>query len=167
MTATTDWDGALDALEAAYGPASAAGFGSGVFRVPLAADGDLVAVALGAYRAFVGSERWERLGGDAAWLGPWGVTWERGADGAAASADIVAALRALPTAGARMSAGLLLDELDDAAAARAALAAVYDAPVVSRVIVCTVGDGAAMSGLAIAGHAPSVGQSVVLVLLMD
>lgn len=163
MTASTDWAGALAALEAAYGPASDAGFGSAVFRVPLAADGDLVAAALGVYRSFVGADRWTRLGGDEAWLSGWSVAWER-ADGAAA--DIVGALRALPGP-ARMSAGLLLDEVDGAEAARAALAAVYDDPAVTRLTVFTVGDGAAMSGLLVAGHAAPAGELVALVLLMD
>ena len=158
---TTDGTGAIEALEAAYGPASDAGFGSGVFRVPLAADGDLAAAAQGAYRAFVGAERWERLGGDAAWLGPWGVAFERAPS---AAGDIVAELRGLTDPGARMSAGLLLDDIEEG---EAALAGVYDAPAVTRLSTFTVGDGAAMSGLAVACHAAAAGEAVVLILLMD
>ena len=101
----------------------------------------------------MGPERWERLGGDAAWLAPWGVAFERAAGAAGAAAGIVAELRTLADPAARMSAGLLVDEVEDAPAARAALAAVFDAPSVTRLTVFTTGDGAAMSGLAVAGHA--------------
>ncbi len=161
---TTDGNGAIDALVAAYGAASDAGFGSAVFQVPLAADGDLADAALTAYRAFVGPDRWQRLGGDAAWLGPWALLWERPAG---AAGDIVAELRGLSDRGARMSAGLLLDEVEGAEDARAALATVFDDPAVTRLAVYRTGDGAAMSGLAIAGHTRDAGVATVVLLLMD
>jgi hypothetical protein len=72
-------------LEAAYGAASQAGFGSAVFYEPMADDADLAQRALDKYKYFVG-DLWERYG-EEAWMGPWREVYVRLPD---ATHDIVA-----------------------------------------------------------------------------
>ena len=68
---------------------------------------------------------------------------------------------------ARLSASVILDEVDDAENARAALAAAFDDPAVSELAVYTVGDGAAMAGILIAGRRGDTGETTFLVFLLD
>jgi len=134
-------------LEAAYGPPSQEGFGSATFFEPLLPTDDLEQAALGKYRLFVG-DLWERWG-EEAWMRPWKKAYARPAGG---SRDIVNELRRMEDRGARMSAGVLLDNVDDAERGHAALAAAFDDPTVSELVIYTVGDGEAMSGLLIAAR---------------
>ncbi|MCB0201860.1 MAG: hypothetical protein KDI03_17475, partial [Anaerolineae bacterium] len=60
---------------------------------------------------------------------------------------------------------MILDNVDNAEAARAALAAVYDDPAVTELRVYTLGDGEAMSGLLVAGRRGS--EATFLVFLLD
>jgi hypothetical protein len=149
-------------LKAAYGGPSQQGFGSAVFHETLASTDDLTQVSLSIYKTFVG-QLWERYG-EQAWMGPWRAVYTRKAG---ATPDIVAELRAITDGDARRSVPMLLDDIDAAQAARAALSAAFDDPAVSELRVFNLGDGEAMSGLLIAGRRGASGETTFLVLLMD
>ncbi len=149
------------ALQAAYGAPSQAAFGSAVFYAPQTGDAELEALALEQYKYFAG-DLWTEYG-EAAWLGPWRQVYARPAG---ATPDIVAELRAIDDFDASLSMPMILDNIDGAAQARAALAAVYDDPAMSEVAVYTIGDGGAMSGLLVAGRR-TTGDAVFLVFLLD
>lgn len=151
----------VTALEAAYGPPSQAGFGSAVFYEPDAGIGDLPAWALEKYKFFTG-DLWERYGEDA-WLGPWRQVYWR-PDGVAP--DIVAELRSIDDADAALSVEMILDNIEDPEAARAALAGVFDDPAMREVVVFNLGDSAAMSGVLVAGRR-TTGEAVFLLFLLD
>lgn len=152
---------ALPALEAAFGPASSAGFGSAVFHAPLAPATDLEQAAFAHYRAFVGP-LWDRFGA-AAWTDTWRAVYRRPA---AQPAAIVAELEQIADADAASAIDLLLHGRDDADAAQRALEAVYNDPAVVDLRVFTIGDGAALSGVVIAGRRGDATE-VSLVFLMD
>ena len=149
-------------LEAAYGAPSQAGFGSAVFTEQLKASDELEKAALAKYKYFTG-ELWERWGEDA-WMGPWKAVYSRQSD---AKPDIVAELRGITDRDARSSVPMILDNIDDAEGARAALAAAYDDPAVTELRVFNLGDGEAMSGLLVAGRRQATGEAAFLVFLMD
>jgi heat shock protein HslJ len=151
----------VTALEAAYGALSQAGFGSAVFYEPVKTADGLDQAALAKYRFFVG-DLWDRYG-EAAWMGPWKRVYTRPADG---TPDIVAELRGMGDRQARLSASMVLDEVEDAETARAALAAAFNDPAVSELAVYTLGDGEAMSGILVAGRRDD-GASLFLVFLLD
>jgi len=75
-------------------------------------------------------------------------------------------LRAIDDADAALSVEMILDNIDEPAAARAALAAVFDDPAMREVVVFNLGDGAAMSGVLVAGRR-TTGEAVFLLFLMD
>lgn len=149
-------------LVASYGAPSQAGFGSAVFYQPLQPSEDLQAAALTIYQFFV-SDLWERYGADA-WLGPWKTVYVRTSG---APRDIVAELRSIRDRSAASSISLILDELEQAEQARAALATAYDDPTVAELAVYTIGDGAAMSGILLAGRRKDPETATFLVFLMD
>jgi len=149
------------ALQAAYGPPSQAAFGSAVFYEPQPGDADLEALALEKYKYFVG-DLWDRYG-EAAWMGPWRQVYARPAG---ATPDIVAELSAIDDFDASLSVPMILEAVDEAEQARAALSAVYDDPAMAEVAVYTLGDGGAMSGLLVAGRR-TTGDAVFLVFLLD
>ena len=143
-------------LEAAYGAPSQAGFGSAVFHAPLDPATDLTAAAQEKYKYFVG-ELWDRWGEDA-WMGPWREVYSRPAG---AVPDIVAELGGIADRDAALSAPMLLDNDP------AALAAVFDDPALTDLRVFNLGDGAAMSGLLIAGRHAATNVATFLVFLLD
>lgn len=149
-------------LEAAYGAPSQAGFGSAVFHEQLKPAAKLAEAALAKYTYFVG-DLWERYGEDA-WMGPWKEVYARPAG---AKPDIVAELRGIEDADAANSATMVLDVVEDAARARAALAAAYDDPAVIELRVFNLGDGEAMSGILVAGRRGDSGEATFLVFLLD
>lgn len=149
-------------LEAAYGAPSQEGFGSAVFYESLQATDDLEQKALEKYKYFTG-ELWERWGEDA-WMGPWKEVHTRAAG---AKADIVAELRAIDDRDAANSAPMILDVVQDAEAARAALSAAFDDPAVTELRVFNLGDGGAMSGILVAGRRAASGDATFLVFLLD
>ena len=149
-------------LEASYGPPSQAGFGSAVFYEPLAADDSLTDAALAKYKTFTG-ELWERWG-EEAWMGPWKEVYARPAG---AKPDIVAELRGITDIDARNSAPMILDVVQDAEQAKAALAAAFDDPAVTELRVFNLGDGGAMSGILVAGRRAAAGDATFLVFLLD
>jgi hypothetical protein len=150
------------ALEAAYGAPSQAGFGSAVFFEQMKADDDLTQAALAKYQYYTG-ELWERWGA-AAWMGPWKEVYVRPAG---ARPDIVAELRGISDSDAAVSAPMILDAVQDAEKARAALAAAYNDPAVTELRVFNLGDGGAMSGILVAGRRGAAGEAILLVFLMD
>jgi hypothetical protein len=62
---------------------------------------------------------------------------------------------------------MILDTVQDAEQARAALAAAFDDAAVTELSVYNIGDGAAMSGLLIAARRAATGDATFLVFLMD
>ena len=105
----------VTALEAAYGAASQAGFGSAEFFERLMAADELEQAALAKYRFFVG-DLWERFGEDA-WMGPWKAVYTRQAG---AKRDIVAELRGITDRDAGASVPMILENFEDADAERRA-----------------------------------------------
>lgn len=160
--AEQDNPGAIAELESVYGGPSQAGFGSAVFHERMNAADTLAQRALEKYQYFVG-ELWERWGRDA-WMGPWNEVYARGAG---AEGDIVAELRGIRDRNTARSVPMILDDLDVADRARAALSAVYDDPAVTELRVFNLGDGGAMSGLLVAGRRAATGEATCLVFLMD
>jgi hypothetical protein len=148
-------------LEAAYGELSQEGFGSAVFFKKVKSPEQLERVAQEQYEYFVG-EKWQEWGPET-WMGPWEAVYERpeGAD-----ADIVEELSAIEGFGAKTSVDMMLNNIENADEARAALAAAYDDDSVSELAVYEIGDGEAMSGLLVAGRREK-GESTFLVFLMD
>lgn len=63
--------------------------------------------------------------------------------------------------------GLLLDAMDNPAEARTALAVAFDDPAVTELRVFSIGDGAAMSGLLVAGRRGAGGDATYVIVLMD
>ena len=150
------------ALEAAYGVPSQEGFGSAVFYQLLPAATGIEKAALARYRYFTG-ELWDRYG-EEAWMGPWREVYRRQGN---TKADIVNELRGIQDRDARQSATVILDDVDDPDKARAALAAVFDDPALTELVVYTLGDGGAMSGLLVAGRKAATSEAVFLVFLLD
>ena len=149
-------------LEAAYGAPSQEGFGSAVFYEKIKAGDDLTDAALAKYKYFTG-ELWERWGEDA-WMGPWKEVYAREAG---AKHDIVAELKSIQDIDARNSVPMVLDVVEGAETARAALAAAFDDPAVSELRVYNLGDGGAMSGLLVAGRRAATNDATFLVFLLD
>jgi hypothetical protein len=154
--------GHVQQLQRAYGPPSEQGFGSAVFHSTLRPGDSLATAALEYYRRFVGS-KWQRFG-EQAWMGSWREVYSRGED---APHDIVAELRGIADPDTRNSVPMILEVVEDAAAARAALSAAFDAPQVTELRVFNLGDGGAMSGLLVAGRRAATGEAVMLVFLLD
>ena len=123
---------------------------------------DLTQAALSAYRTFAG-KLWERYG-EPAWMGPWREVYRRPAG---AKPDIVAELRGISDPEAQLSVPMILDVVESAEAARAALSATFDDPAVTELRAFNLGDGGAMSGLLVAGRRSPGGESTFLVFLMD
>ena len=143
----------VTALETAYGAPSQAAFGSAVFHERLKASDDLEQATLAKYRYFVG-DQWERFG-EAAWMGPWTEVYSRQPG---TKHDIVAELGGLADRGARLSASVILDDVENAEEARAALSAAFDDSAVTEISVYNLGDGGEMSGLLIAGRSRRNGR---------
>ena len=153
---------AVTELEAAYGAPSQAGFGSAVFYEQTKSTDDLEKMALEKYKYFVG-ELWERWGEDA-WMGPWKEVYARKGD---AQHDLVAELRGIQDLDAAISVPMILDNIEGAERARAALSSTYDDPRMTDLRVYNLGDGGAMSGLLIAGRLEDTGEAIFLVFLLD
>lgn len=159
MPQTPDY---LTRLEAAYGAPSQEGFGSAVFHGNLRDTDDLTQAALAQYRTFVG-KLWERYG-EAAWLGPWREVYARRPG---AKADIAAELRGIADRDAQLSVPMILDSIEGAETARAALSAAFDDPAVTELRAFNLGDDEAMSGIPVAGRRGASGETTFLVFLMD
>ncbi|UIE37192.1 hypothetical protein [Leptodesmis sichuanensis] len=162
MTSSTPLPPAVTALTTLYGAPSQAGFGSAVFYDAIEPGSDLEPIALRYYQYFVGS-LWEQYG-EAAWMSPWKQIYVRPTG---IQPDIVAELKAIAdSAAVNYVPILLLEETDDYAKAQQALATVFNHPQVTDLRVYAIGDGAAMSGLLLAGSR-STGETTILVSLLD
>lgn len=148
----------VTALEKAFGAPNQEGFGSTVLSSRAKDRTQLNALALAAYRYFLG-ENWERRG-EARWMAAWHLLHER-----KGAPDIVAELRGLSDATARSSADLLLEGNDDPAGAKAALE-VFNDPTITDMLIYSTGDGEAMSGLLLAARRQD-DDAVFVVMLMD
>ncbi len=149
-------------LEKVYGTASQDVFGSSVYFDPAEnPERSLEKAALAKYQYSMG-EKWERFGREN-WLGEWSLVYQRATS---AERDIVAELRAIQDNGARLSASLLLNNIDNDAEARRALANAFDDMSVSELRIFKIGDGGVMSGVLIAARRPADG-TVFLLILMD
>ena len=133
-----------------------------MFYEPIATGDDLAKAALAKYKYFTG-ELWERWG-EAAWMGPWKEVYTRPTG---AKADIVAELRGIADPDAQNSVPMILENIEGADKASAALAAAYDDPAVTELRVFNLGDGEAMSGILVAGRRRATGEATFLVFLMD
>lgn len=152
----------VTALEAAYGPPSQAGFGSAVFYKQNGKAADLEQAAQAQYRYFVG-DLWDRYGAGA-WLGSWQQVYTRPAG---ARPAVVSELRAIKDRTAAQSVELLLDEAADPPAAQQALSAAFDDPAITDLSVYKIGDGAALSGILVAGRRAPAGETTLLIFLLD
>ncbi|MFY9974825.1 MAG: hypothetical protein WAK53_11255 [Chromatiaceae bacterium] len=152
----------LTPLEAAYGAPSQAGFGSVVFQEILKVTDELSEAAKVKYRTFVG-QLWDRFG-EEAWMGPWKEVYVRNP---ATRPDIAAELRGIGDPDARLSVPMVLENVEGAETARAALSAAFDDPEVTELRVFNLGDGEAMAGLLVAGRRGASGETTFLVFLMD
>jgi hypothetical protein len=146
-------------LENVYGAPSQAGFGSAVFFERDA--GDLEKFARAQYKFFVG-KNWEHFG-EKTWLRQWKQVYARPAN---AKHDIVAELNAIADANAKNSVPMILENIENADAARQALAHAFDDTAMSQVLVFNIGDGEAMSGILVAGQRTN-GETTALVFLLD
>ena len=147
-------------LEITFGPPSQQAFGSSVFYNPQNMP-NLEEEAMLHYRYFLG-DTWEKLG-EANWLSTWGVVYERNLS---SPPDIIQELKTIPDRGVRMSAGLLLENQEDAAAAQTALRGAFDQSAIRELKIYRIGDGAAMSGLLIVANIHEKG-CLSLILLLD
>lgn len=152
---------AVTNLQAVYGPPSQAGFGSAVFRDQVERAEDLEAAALRHYRYFLG-KAWEQFG-EEAWIGSWKQVYQRPA---ADRRDIVTELRSITDPAAQSSVTMVLAAIANPEAGQQALAAVYDDADMDTLVVYTLGDGAALSGLLIAGR-DHQNEATLLVFLLD
>jgi hypothetical protein len=152
---------AITDLQALYGQPSQAGFGSAVFYEATEPGPNLEATALQFYKHFVG-KLWEQYG-ESVWMSSWKQVYVRPGG---MQSDIVAELRAITDpAAANHVPILLLDETDDQAKAQQALAAVFDHPQITDLSVYRIGDGAALSGLLVAGYCSN--EVTILISLID
>jgi hypothetical protein len=149
-------------LEAAYGVASQAGFGSAVFFDQTDSAGALEKKALEKYEYFLG-DRWNSVGKDV-WMCKWKKVYTRSDH--AAQRKIVDELRSIADVDARVSVPMILDNIENAQNAQQALSAAFDDSAATELAVYNIGDGEAMSGLIVAGRR-SNGETAVLVFLMD
>lgn len=148
-------------LQSVFGPPSQAAFGSAVFTERVDRPQDLEAAARRCYRHFLGNQ-WAEAG-EAVWMASWQRVYARPRG---LRADIAGELRGIQNPAARLSISVLLDGHDKPDAARQALSTVYDDAGMEDVQVYALGDGAARSGLLIAGRAGN-GEAALLVFLMD
>jgi hypothetical protein len=150
------------ALEKAFGEPKQNAFGSSVFFVPATSQSvSLETQALSQYRFFTG-ELWDRFG-EEKWMSTWLQVYVRDKN---IGADILAELRGLSDREARQSAGLLLENQEDSQASEDALKNAFEQPTVQELRIFKIGDGEAMSGIAIAACMGNVG-SLFLLLLLD
>ncbi|MEZ6007322.1 MAG: hypothetical protein R3F05_06075 [Planctomycetota bacterium] len=147
-------------LQSIYGEPSSGAWGSAVFHAAMPSGASLEDAAFATYRTFVGPA-WERFGAEA-WTGGWQRVHERPAAG---PRDLIAELRAIEDREVRMAVPMVIDDHEQAEAGRAALAAAFDDPAVTELLVHHTGDGEAMSGFAVS--ALRDGAATHLLFLLD
>lgn len=149
-------------LQSIYGGPSQAGFGSAVFDVLIEPGSALETIARDYYQHFVG-KLWDKYG-ESAWMSTWKLLYVR-PDGS--QPDILSELKAIvdPLASHYMPI-LLLSETDDKTNAQQALATVFNDRQITELKVFSIGDGAAISGLLLAGTR-ATGETTILISLLD
>ena len=150
----------FSALEAVFGGPSNSAWGSAVFVDRVDPRADLEKQALAVYRTFIGA-LWERFG-ENAWIGGWRLVQAREGAG-----DIVAELTTSSSPVVKSATDMLLNTN---AAARddvyAALSAAFDSSDTDVMQIYEIGDGAAYSGVLVAGRMKS-GATAILAFVMD
>jgi hypothetical protein len=149
-------------LQQLYGGPDVHGMGSSVVSLPLAADGNLEGAARKCYQDFCG-EIWERFGPEN-WLGQWAEVYRRPSG---QSGNIIEELKAISDHPTNLAASMILDNIDEAEAAHAALAEVFNDPAVTQLSIFRLGDGEAYSGLLIAARKGDSDPATFLTFLMD
>ncbi len=94
-------------------------------------------------------------------MGPWRLIHARASD-----RDVVVELGGLEDPQARSSAEMLLNATEDPVSGQAALSAAFDDPSVQDLLVFSLGDGGAMSGVLVAARRTN-SEATFLVFLMD
>lgn len=148
-------------LQAVFGPPSHAGFGSAFFAERVNRPQDLEVAAKQCFRYFLGKQWGEA--GEKRWLAVWRRVYARPRG---QRANIVAELRGIQDNGAHSVISALIEGHETPDNAEHALSAAYDDVAMENLEVYTLGDGAALSGLLIAGRANS-STATLLVFLMD
>jgi hypothetical protein len=151
---------AVPALIAVYGPVDSPGLGSAVFQQDALAAKSLEEAALAQYRQFVGAS-WEKR--EANWRAGFRELYRRPPGD---TRGIAAELRAIKEPALRSVVTAMIDDMEDAAAARAALAAVFDSPAVADLQLYALGDGEQFAGVEVAARYAG-DRGVFLVLLLD
>lgn len=150
-------------LEAIFGGPSQSGFGSAVFHdeQPMEeATIDIKQAAFAKHQFFCG-ETWTRFG-EANWKSVWNEVFLRHSGGT----GIVSELRSIREPMVKSIVPMLLDEIENKEVAYAALAKAFDATTVEHLVVFSMGDNNAMSGILIAADRGSEGR-IYLAFLMD
>lgn len=171
---------AIAKLQDFYGGPEVRGLGSSVIEVTLADEDDFESTAKERYRVFCG-EIWERFGPEN-WLGQWAEVYRRptstakqtstaketgNAGEVVAARGIEAELRGLEDHAASMAGSLMLDNIDQADAAKGALKVVFDDPAIRRLSIYRLGDGEAIFGIMIAALAGSPGPMTMMITMSD
>ena len=150
----------MQTLTAIYGPAASSGMGSAVFTAQGVTVDSLMSEAMSAYQQFVGAG-WDKR--KDAWKAGFKMIYRR-TSGDAQGID--AELHALHAPELRGVVQMMVDEMEDPAAARAALAEAFDSAGVRELRIYSLGDGEQMAGLQIAALREG-GDAVLLVMLLD
>ena len=152
--------GPFSALEAVFGGPSDTAWGSAVFLDQTDERSHLEKQALAAYRSFIGA-LWERFG-EQAWMSAWRLVQTREGAG-----DIRAELTMSASPAVKSAAEILLaSDATTPEAVQAALSAAFDGSDTDVVQVYEIGDGAAYSGVLVAGRMKS-GATAILAFVMD
>ncbi len=145
-------------LEATFGEANQAAFGTAVFYEPANPhEPGLEQLAQKWYQFFCGGT-WEKFG-PGNWLGEWKLV-------ADSTENILDELANLEDSSSRRSASTMLEGHEDLAVAQQALSKAFDDPAMTERRIYRIGDGGAMSGILIAGRRDG-GESVFLTFLLD
>jgi hypothetical protein len=145
-------------LETIYGGPIESIPGSAVFYEVLKPEDDLSQAALKKYKRFIGQKSRRK-----AYRDSWKMVYGRSMD---APRAIISELRSLNDSEARLSASLILDNIDEAEAGQRALVATFDDPKIIELTIHKMGDGEAISGLVIAGRRAN-GEATFLVSISD
>lgn len=150
------------ALQKIYGGPEVTGMGSSVSQSTLKPGENLEEAARQLYQKFCG-ELWDRFGSEN-WLSQWAEVYRRpeGSTG-----KIVEELRSLKDTTASMAGSMILDNVDPAEAAHAALSDVFDDGEIEQLSIFRLGDGDAYSGLILAANRRAGQTATFLAFLMD
>lgn len=155
----------ISRLQEIYGGPEVRGLGSGVIEIPLDDESRFESTAKERYRVFCG-EIWERFGPEN-WMGQWAEVYRRPVAKGGSAAAIESELRGLEDHPASMAGSLMLDNIDDADAAKETLKRVFDDPAIRRLSIYRLGDGEAIFGIMIAALAGSPGRMTMLITMSD